>query len=112
MPLMSEKEGSKAGSIFLAFLAGVCIGAGLGFLLAPSSGQETREKIKGASHDAKERTLKTADKAKEKVDELVVQGKEKISGAKESVKAAVEAGKEAFHSKKEELTEEAEEVVG
>jgi len=109
---MSEKERSRVGSVFLAFLAGTFIGAGLGLLFAPSSGQETREKIKGASLEAKERTVKTASKAKEKVDELVVQGKEKVSGATDSVKAAVEAGKDAFQNKKAELTEEAEEVVG
>ncbi len=108
---MPEKE-SRLGSIFLAFLAGAFIGTGLGLLFAPSSGQETREKIKGASHDAKERTVKTASQAKGKVDELVVHGKEKISSAKDSVKAAVEAGKDAFHNKKAELTEEVEEVVG
>lgn len=36
---------SKSGSTFIAFLAGAAIGAGIGTLYAPESGEDTRKKI-------------------------------------------------------------------
>ena len=44
------REGSAAG-VMLAFLAGAAVGAGLALLLAPRSGRETREKLRGWMDD-------------------------------------------------------------
>jgi gas vesicle protein len=101
---MAEKENSSATSILLAFLAGGLMGFGIGLLLAPLSGRETREKIRGASQEVKERTIETASKAREKVEDLVEHGKEMAVDAQGNVKATLEAGKDAFHRTKAELT--------
>ena len=100
---MAENGNSSATSMFLAFLAGGLMGFGLGLLFAPLSGRETRERIRGASQEVKERTIETAGKARDKVEDLVEHGKEVASDAKGSVKATLEAGKDAFHRTRSEL---------
>jgi gas vesicle protein len=106
--MATEKENNGL-AIVVAFFLGGLTGAVFSLLFAPASGKETREKIRGVSIDAKERTVEAAQKAKEfateKVSGLVHQGRERIQDAGESVKAAVEAGKTAFVQKKSELTE-------
>ena len=107
---MSENGGTDKFAIFVAFVAGGFIGAGLALLLAPSSGRETREKIKGASTEARDKTIERATEAKQRVTELVEKGKEKAVETKADVQAAVEAGKEAFQKRKTELLEEVKET--
>lgn len=52
---MSESTGKfSPGAVGLAFLGGALIGSGVALLLAPRSGQETREKIKELAHRAEE----------------------------------------------------------
>ena len=103
-------DGEKQGNglvVLLAFLTGGLIGSLLGLLFAPMAGRETRERIRDASTDVKERTLNTAHRARdattERVTELVDKGKTRVDDATESVRAAVEAGKTAFVDKKSEL---------
>ena len=104
-------DGEKQGNglvVLLAFLLGGLVGSLLGLLFAPMTGRETREKIRDASTDVKERTINTAHRAKDvttgKVTDLVDKGKTRVDDATESVRAAVEAGKTAFVEKKSELT--------
>ena len=75
------------------FLVGVGVGASLGILLAPKSGEETRDDIAAAVKDG--------------VDGVVTQGnnlgrraQKTIEDAKEHVKAAAEAGGQAFREAK------------
>ncbi|HIE28029.1 TPA: YtxH domain-containing protein [Candidatus Poribacteria bacterium] len=100
---MADNGNSSATSILLAFLAGGLMGFGIGLLLAPLSGRETREKIRGVSQEVKERTVETASKAREKVEELVEHGKEIAADVQENVKATLEAGKDTFHRTRAEL---------
>lgn len=61
---MSNNTGSK---MFISFLSGAAIGAGLAFLFAPQSGKETRRQIKDFSeklgNDVKENVEKISEKA-------------------------------------------------
>lgn len=111
----NEKQGNGL-AVVVAFFLGGLVGAILSLLFAPMRGRETREKIRGASADAKERTSEAAYKAKEathkareatreKVTVFVDQGKTRLDEAKGSMKAAVEAGKTAFLEKKAELAD-------
>lgn len=102
----NEKQGNGL-IVLLAFLTGGLIGSLLGLLFAPMAGRETRERIRDASTDVRDRTVNTAHRARdattERVTELVDKGKARVDDATESVKAAVEAGKSAFVEKKSEL---------
>ena len=84
-------------------------GAVVSLLYAPSSGKETRQKIRDTSIDAKNRTVEfaqqTASTAREGAQTLVEQGRESVHGivdtskerlqeAGEQVKTAVEAGRQ------------------
>jgi len=81
---MNEETSEKMGATIFSFLAGAAIGAGLGLLLAPKSGQETREQIKGLANDAMDKTKGYVDKGKEcartiqgKAQDMMGRGKEK-----------------------------------
>ena len=104
----NERQGNGL-VVLLAFFTGGLIGSLLGLLFAPMAGRETREKIRDASTDVKERTITAAHQAKdattERVTDLVDKGKARVDDATESVIAAVEAGKSAFVEKKSELAD-------
>ena len=106
-----EKRGSSL-SIITAFFMGGLIGSILGLLFAPSSGKETRTRIRETSTDAKDRTVETAARtkeltteiseiAKEKAAELLNQGKGHLTEVTENLKAAVDVSKQAFVQQRE-----------
>lgn len=55
----------------MGFLLGVGIGAGLGILLAPAAGSETREAIREKVMDAKDKVVESASTATRKVRQSV-----------------------------------------
>ena len=79
----------EAGSGLLFFLVGTAVGAGLGLLFAPTSGEETRAKVKD-----------WLSQRREKGGELLAKLREESSEKKEQIIAAVRAGKQAFHEAK------------
>ena len=91
------------GGILLAFLAGTAVGGLLALLFAPSSGAETRKKIKATSLETKDKAMEKVESVKSEAAELVERGKEKVSGVKSQIHAAVEAGKGDYSRKKGEL---------
>jgi gas vesicle protein len=99
----NEERGRNTGSMILAFFVGGLVGAGVALLLAPQSGKETRQKIKGLADDAMEKAAKYAEEMKSKVTSDVEKGKELIEEKKSLIKTAVEAGKEAYAKEKEKL---------
>lgn len=101
-----KDEGYSSGSLFLSFLLGGVVGAGLAFLLAPQSGRETREKIREMADDVKDKTASYVDDARKKVTSFVDEGKGYYEEKKSLVKSAVEAGKEAYEKEKERLSKE------
>jgi len=95
------------GSDVLLFLAGAGLGLGLGMLLAPKSGQETREAIRGRVNDGKDYLVRQsrdlsrdlANKATDLADKasgLADKGRETLEKHKSSVSAALDAGRQAY----------------
>lgn len=90
---MSEERGYGAGGLFVAFLAGGLIGAGLALLYAPVTGKEARKKIGDMAGDMKKKAEGMADEMKGRVESF-------INEEKSVVKAAYEAGREAMEKER------------
>ena len=89
--MSDEKCGS--GGIFLAFLAGGLIGAGLAILYAPAAGSDTRKKLCDVAEDMKKKSEKWTNEVKQKVEGLVEE-------ERAILKAAYDAGREAMDREK------------
>ena len=95
---MSDNVGSKISF----FLVGLGIGAAVGVLFAPRSGEETRDLITQKAGEGKEFLASKADdgrkarELRERADDLIERGKDVAARKKESISAAVDAGREAY----------------
>ncbi|MDH5203467.1 MAG: YtxH domain-containing protein [Nitrospirota bacterium] len=98
---MREEGGYSAGSIFLSFLLGGIVGAGLALLLAPESGSETRKRIKDFAEDVKDKAKDYTEEMKGKITSSMEKGKELYEEKKSIITTAFEAGKEAYEKEKE-----------
>jgi gas vesicle protein len=86
---MADREGNG----FLWFLAGLGVGAIVGVLYAPRSGDEMRDAICSKAQEGGERARQTARRAREQVD----RGRDAINQQKEHLRNAYEAGKQAYN---------------
>jgi gas vesicle protein len=99
-----EREGSGGvGSVVSSFFLGGLIGAGVALLVAPSSGKEARERIKGLPADVKEKADDYYDQVKEVVISTLENGKELVEEKKRLITNAVQAGIDAYEKKKKEM---------
>jgi len=78
------------------FLAGAGLGVGLGVLLAPKSGAETRGAIRDKVGEGKEYVTRQGRDLSNKATNLAEKGKETIEKHRSSVAAAVDAGRQAY----------------
>ena len=105
---MSNDGQNNGLTMIFAFFTGFMAGAVFSLLYAPSSGKETRQKIRDKSVEAKNRTVElahqTSDSARRSAQNLVEQSREGVQGivdtskerlheAGEQVKVAVETGR-------------------
>lgn len=89
---MADNVGSKVSY----FLVGLGVGALVGVLFAPKSGEDTREYLAKRAEDGREFAQKKAKELRERADELIERGKDVAVRKRESLSAAVDAGREAF----------------
>jgi gas vesicle protein len=85
-----------AGSKVSYFLAGLGIGALVGILFAPKSGEETREYLTSKADEGRDYAQRKARELRERAEDLIERSKEIMDRQKEGVAAAVEAGKDAY----------------
>ncbi|GAB6182444.1 YtxH domain-containing protein [Thermodesulfovibrio hydrogeniphilus] len=93
---MEEDRGFSAKSVFVSFLLGGIVGAGLALLLAPQAGKETRAKIRETAEEVKEKAETYIKEAKEKISSTLDKAKETLDEKKTALTKALEAGKEAY----------------
>jgi gas vesicle protein len=84
-----KKQPDHQGSRLAYLVAGVGIGTLVGVLLAPQSGDETREWLAAKYKDGKDSVNAKVKKAREQVAELIDRGQQQVG-------EAVDKGREAF----------------
>ena len=92
--------GDNTGSKISYFLVGIGIGALIGILFAPKSGEETRELLTQKAEEGKEYAQKRARELKERAEDLLERSKQVTGRQKDQIAAAVEAGREAYQREK------------
>ena len=86
----------NGGSGFGWFLAGLGIGAAIGMLYAPKSGEETRQELRRRADEGREYVVKSAREAREQANQWVDKGKDFVDQQKDQFRSAVEAGRSAY----------------
>ena len=89
---MADNVGSKVSY----FLVGLGVGALMGVLFAPKSGEDTRDYLSKRADDGRDFAQKKARELRDRADDLLERSKEVASRKRDSLSAAVEAGRDAF----------------
>ena len=98
---MADDRGSSAAGVVLAFLSGAALGAIAALLLAPQSGQDSREQLRGYARRAEGNLRDLAGRAGEVIEEAVGEGREFVESKKSVLREAFEAGREAMRRERE-----------
>jgi len=101
---MTDNRGCSLGVAGLAFVAGGLLGAAMALLLAPQSGRQSREQLRGYARRTEERVHGLADKATEGVEQVLNKGREFIKDKQAVMTEAVEVGRAAMHRERERLS--------
>lgn len=94
---MSE---NNAGSKVSFFLVGLGIGALVGILFAPKSGEETREFLAAKADEGREYAQRKARELRERAEDILERGKTAAGRQKDTISAAVDAGRDAYQREK------------
>jgi gas vesicle protein len=99
---MSDHNGSS----FLWFLAGLGIGAAVGVLYAPKSGDEFRQQIREVAEDSRDTVKERARQAREQAGGWAEKGRDYLNQQKDQIRTAYEAGRQAYREATGESAEE------
>jgi gas vesicle protein len=89
---MSDRNGNS----FVWFLAGLGLGALVGVLYAPRSGDETRDVLRARADEGREYMRVRAREAREQAADWVDRGRDVLKQQKEQFRSAYEAGRQAY----------------
>ena len=93
---MSDNSGSKVSF----FLVGLGIGALIGILFAPKSGEETRDFLSAKADEGREYAQRKARELRERAEDILQRSKDAAVRQKETISAAVDAGRDAYQREK------------
>jgi gas vesicle protein len=89
---MSDRDGSG----FLWFLAGLGIGAAVGVLYAPKSGDELRQQIREVAEDGRNTVKERARQARDQAGTWTEKGRDYLNQQRDQIRSAYEAGRQAY----------------
>jgi gas vesicle protein len=89
---------------FLWFLGGLGIGAVVGVLYAPRSGNETREALRSRAEEGRDYVRGRAREVRSQAEEWVDRGRDVLNQQKDQFRAAYDAGRQAYHESTSENT--------
>jgi gas vesicle protein len=89
---MSDRDSSG----FLWFLAGLGIGAAVGILYAPKSGDELRQQLREVAEDGRNSVKERARQAREQAGTWADKGRDYLTQQKDQIRSAYEAGRQAY----------------
>jgi gas vesicle protein len=89
---MSDNVGSRVSF----FVVGLGIGALIGILFAPKSGEDTRDYLSTKADEGRDYAQQKARELRERAEDLLERSKEIMARQKDAVTSAVEAGKETY----------------
>lgn len=101
---MADNRGCSLGAVGLAFMTGGLAGAAVALLLAPQSGRESRELVRGYARRAEEQVHELADTANQVLEQARDKGREFVQEKKSVLTEAVEAGRTAMQRERERLS--------
>jgi gas vesicle protein len=93
---MSKRIDSKVAF----FLVGLGIGSLISILVAPKSGEETREYLTQKAKEGSAYAQKKARELKERAEDLVEHGSQVVTRKQDQIATAIEAGREAYQRDK------------
>ena len=82
---------------FLWFLAGLGVGAVVGVMYAPRSGNETREALRSKAEEGRDFVRQRARQARSQATDWVDRGRYVLNQQKDQFRAAYDAGRQAYH---------------
>ncbi len=98
---MADRDGNS----FLWFLAGLGVGAVVGVLYAPRSGEETREVRRSKAMEGTERVRQQARRAREQANDWIDRGRDVLNQQGDRFRSAYEAGRQAYQETTSATTE-------
>jgi gas vesicle protein len=107
-------DDSRGWEFFTGFLLGTVVGAAVALLLAPKSGEETRELIRERGIELKGRAAELTEESRRRAEELAAEARKRAEEAeargrlvleeqRTRLQTALEEGKEAAQKKRDEL---------
>ena len=100
---MADDRGSSSSAVLLAFLGGAALGAVAALLLAPQTGRESREQLRGYARRAEGDLQDLAGRAGAALEEVVEEGKEFVDSKKAVLREAFDVGREAMRRERDRL---------
>ncbi len=98
--MADERESS---AVLLAFLSGAALGAVAALLLAPQTGRESRDQLRGCARRADDNFRDLAGRAGAVFEGVVDQGKEFVDTKKSVLREAFDAGREAMKRERDRM---------